>query len=327
MFCVHTKHSIVVRVSIVCCFSFANVCLRLVFVQYAVAISCVFFWCVLSLIRARRTQCCVCVCNMTDRSFKFAEQQQQQFQKKSVQQQSPSFIVPSPAILVQHTMSSTSGSGDLQRLHHHYQLSHLADEAVKAEVKQEDESDSDAGHTDNVAYRQFRVKSPVIVGGQPAGDDTSSYYENAAHMHGRRPEFTTDPPLPPPPPPPPPAHVSYQADDILLLPPPALDHTIYDGSSTTMSPQHSQSRVYGRLTYKDTVLNISDSIVEIGRNSTTSSVHFHVGKSSFVSRKHLQVAHIHHSGEFYLTCLSKNGVFVDDVFQRKSSQPLQLPKT
>lgn len=269
---------------------------------------------------------------MTDRSFKFAEQQQ--FQKKSVQRQaSPPFIVPSPAILVQHhshTMSSSSSDGGGGRLqHHHYQLSDLADEAVKAEVKQEDESDSDQGHTD-IAYRQFRMKSPSI-GGQHAADD--GYYENA-HMLGRRQEFASliDPPLPPPPPPPPPAHHHLQhhlhaeADDI-LLPPPALDalHTIYDNS--TMSPQHSQSRVYGRLTYKDTVLNISDSIIEIGRNSSTSSVHFHVGKSSFVSRKHLQVAHIHHSGEFYLTCLSKNGVFVDDVFQRKSSQPLQLPKT
>lgn len=265
---------------------------------------------------------------MTDRSFKFAEQQQQ-FQKKTVQTSS-SFIVP-PAIVVQHhshNMSSTSSEGGLQRFAQHYQLSQLADEAVKSEVKQEDESDSDQGHTD-ANYQQFRMKSPSIIGQQQSNDD--GYYENT-HQLGRRQEFSTliDPPLPPPPPPPAPAHHSqhhhHDSDDI-LLPPPALDalHTIYDNNA--MSPQHSQCRVYGRLTYKDTVLNISDSIIEIGRNSSTSSVHFHVGKSSFVSRKHLQVAHIHHSGEFYLTCLSKNGVFVDDVFQRKSSQPLQLPKT
>lgn len=271
---------------------------------------------------------------MTDRSFKFVEQQQ--FQKKvAVQRQtSPSFIVP-PAIVVQHhshNMSSTSSDGGLQRLSsQHYQLSSLADEALKSEVKQEDESDSDQGHTD-INYQQFRMKSPSIIGQTSSHDD--GYYENS-HMLSRRQEFSTliDPPLPPPPPPPPqPAHhlhqpQQHQHHDDILLPPPAVDalHTIYDNSN--MSPQHSQCRVYGRLTYKDTVLNISDSIIEIGRNSSTSSVHFHVGKSSFVSRKHLQVAHIHHSGEFYLTCLSKNGVFVDDVFQRKSSQPLQLPKT
>lgn len=67
--------------------------------------------------------------------------------------------------------------------------------------------------------------------------------------------------------------------------------------------------------------------VKIGRNSSTSTVHFHVGKNSFVSRKHLQVSFDRSSNSFYLMCLSKNGVFVNDVFQRKSSEPLKLPKT
>lgn len=82
--------------------------------------------------------------------------------------------------------------------------------------------------------------------------------------------------------------------------------------------------VYGRLSYNDDVLYISDHCVEIGRNSSTSSVHFHVGRNSFVSRKHLQMIHDADAGEFYLNCLSKNGIFVNDVFQRKSSEPLKL---
>lgn len=67
--------------------------------------------------------------------------------------------------------------------------------------------------------------------------------------------------------------------------------------------------------------------IKIGRNSSTSTVHFHVGKNSFVSRKHLQVTFDRSTNNFYLMCLSKNGVFVNDVFQRKSSEPLKLPKT
>lgn len=128
------------------------------------------------------------------------------------------------------------------------------------------------------------------------------------------------------------------------------------------SPFHFQiHNVYGRLCYKDEVLYITDNIcklsqyslyehdemhfrihcsniftknyvsiaavIKIGRNSSTSTVHFHVGKNSFVSRKHLQVTFDRNSNGFYLMCLSKNGVFVNDVFQRKSSEPLKLPKT
>lgn len=85
--------------------------------------------------------------------------------------------------------------------------------------------------------------------------------------------------------------------------------------------------VYGRLCYKDEVLYITEQAIKIGRNSSTSTVHFHVGKNSFVSRKHLQVSFDRSSNNFYLMCLSKNGVFVNDVFQRKSSEPLKLPRT
>lgn len=84
--------------------------------------------------------------------------------------------------------------------------------------------------------------------------------------------------------------------------------------------------MYGCLRYKDNVLYITDQSIEIGRNSSTSTVHFHVGKNVFVSRKHLQLFHDRNTSDFYLMCLSKNGVFVDDIFQRKSAEPLKLPK-
>lgn len=69
---------------------------------------------------------------------------------------------------------------------------------------------------------------------------------------------------------------------------------------------------------------VSNQSVDIGRNSSTSQVHFSVGKNSFVSRKHLRI--MPNDGEFELICLGKNGVFVDDVFQRKTDEPLKLAK-
>lgn len=127
--------------------------------------------------------------------------------------------------------------------------------------------------------------------------------------------------------------VSFDSQDQHSLPPPQIHLTHSQNINRGINLLHTASKlttnrnVYGRLSYKDAVLNISENIVEIGRNSSTSSVHFHVGRNSFVSRKHLQVLHDANVGEFYLICLSKNGVFVDDVFQRKCSKPLKLTKS
>lgn len=82
----------------------------------------------------------------------------------------------------------------------------------------------------------------------------------------------------------------------------------------------------GRLTSKENIFYISQNIVEIGRNSSKSSVHYHVGKNNFVSRKHLQVQYDIVTGEFNLICLGKNGVFLDGVFQRKTTEPIKLSK-
>lgn len=92
--------------------------------------------------------------------------------------------------------------------------------------------------------------------------------------------------------------------------------------SPETTPKNYQNNFLGRLTSKDNILFISQNLVEIGRNSSKSSVDYNVGKNSFISRKHLQIQHS--SGEFVLVCLSKNGVFVDGVFQRKTSEPLKL---
>lgn len=123
-----------------------------------------------------------------------------------------------------------------------------------------------------------------------------------------------------PPPPPPTVTISNSSGNHHHGP-----QTIIVGRAAAASASPTTIHCYGRLSYKDDILYISEHTTEIGRNSSTSTVHFHVGKNSFVSRKHLRL--IHDSNEFYLMCLSKNGVFVNDAFQRKSSEPLKLPKT
>lgn len=81
----------------------------------------------------------------------------------------------------------------------------------------------------------------------------------------------------------------------------------------------------GRLISKDNMLLISEDIIEVGRNSSKSQVDFHVGKNSFVSRKHFIIQH-DLNDDFNLFCLSKNGVFIDNVFHRKCTEPYKLPK-
>lgn len=103
----------------------------------------------------------------------------------------------------------------------------------------------------------------------------------------------------------------------------------FNNNNNTIGKNSSSSHQYqsfiGRLVSKDNILLISQNVIEIGRNSSKSSVDFHVGKNSFVSRKHLI---LHYDGhDFNLVCASKNGVFIDDQFIRKSNEPTRLPSS
>lgn len=100
------------------------------------------------------------------------------------------------------------------------------------------------------------------------------------------------------------------------------NNTITKGST---SKNHQYQSFIGRLVSKDNILLISQNVIEIGRNSSKSAVDFHVGKNSFVSRKHLI---LHYDGhDFNLVCASKNGVFIDDQFIRKSNEATRLPSS
>ncbi|XP_055857781.1 forkhead box protein K1 [Episyrphus balteatus] len=93
------------------------------------------------------------------------------------------------------------------------------------------------------------------------------------------------------------------------------------------APPPPPKNAYGVLKHENDILYITENCIEIGRNSSTSHVHFHVARNSFVSRKHFQVLYDADTCDFYVACLSKNGVFVDDLFQRRYAEPMKLPKS
>lgn len=84
-------------------------------------------------------------------------------------------------------------------------------------------------------------------------------------------------------------------------------------------------RIIGRLISNDNILLISRTLIEIGRNSSTSLVDFHISCESkrYVSRKHLILYYETGIG-FSLQCISKNGIFVDGIFHTQGSWGIPL---
>lgn len=84
--------------------------------------------------------------------------------------------------------------------------------------------------------------------------------------------------------------------------------------------------VVGRLSYMDEFLYMTESSrIDIGRNSSTSAVNFHVGKNTFISRKHFRIIHNANNNDFYVVVLSKNGIFIEETFNRRNLEFEQLP--
>jgi pSer/pThr/pTyr-binding forkhead associated (FHA) protein len=76
-----------------------------------------------------------------------------------------------------------------------------------------------------------------------------------------------------------------------------------------------------RLETRDFEYLIRTRKVTIGRNSSSGTVDVSMGNSSFISRRHIEIRYEHNN--FWLSCLGKNGVFIDGTFYRKG--PLQKP--
>ena len=80
---------------------------------------------------------------------------------------------------------------------------------------------------------------------------------------------------------------------------------------------------FARLEGRDLEYLMQKRRIVIGRNSKLGTVDVNMGNSRFISRKHLDI--IMDKGMFYLICRGKNGVFVDDHFQRREVAKLPLP--
>ncbi|XP_032599372.1 dual specificity protein kinase splA isoform X2 [Drosophila grimshawi] len=108
--------------------------------------------------------------------------------------------------------------------------------------------------------------------------------------------------------------------------PPAHAHTHVVVGSSSPPAAAANAAAFGVLRFNEDLLHITDEVTVIGRNSSTSLVHFNVAENNLVSRKHFQVLYDPERRAFFVQCLSKNGIFVDDFLQRRNVDPLRLPQ-
>lgn len=93
-----------------------------------------------------------------------------------------------------------------------------------------------------------------------------------------------------------------------------------------------------RLEGRDFEFTMRKRRATIGRSSSKGDVDIDMGRSSFVSRNHLEIFCVDaaptagstatqgDSLRFFIVCNGKNGIFVDGFFQRKGAEPLELPR-
>jgi len=79
-----------------------------------------------------------------------------------------------------------------------------------------------------------------------------------------------------------------------------------------------------RLETRDFEYLIRTRKVTIGRNSSSGTVDVSMGNSSFISRRHIEIRY--EQNNFWLSCLGKNGVFIDGTFYRKGPLPRPLER-
>ena len=84
-----------------------------------------------------------------------------------------------------------------------------------------------------------------------------------------------------------------------------------------------EQNAYARLEGRELEFFMTKRRIIIGRNSKLGSVDVNMGATRFISRKHLEI--IMDGNKFYLLCRGKNGVFVNNTFQKREAKRLQLP--
>ena len=124
-----------------------------------------------------------------------------------------------------------------------------------------------------------------------------------------------------------------------------VDRLTDSNSSDKMSPLHEEEavneqeddasavpinfpikgRILARLQGRGFEYYMTKPKIVIGRDSSKGTVDINMGHSNFISRNHLTI--VHSNGEFYLSCGGKNGVFVDNEFQKIGAPQMRIPKS
>lgn len=87
----------------------------------------------------------------------------------------------------------------------------------------------------------------------------------------------------------------------------------------------SPSKPIARLDGRGFEYMIRQNKIVVGRSTSKEPIDVNMGHSAFISRHHLEINF--QSPHFYLTCVSKNGIFVDGMFTRRESSPICLPRS
>lgn len=83
------------------------------------------------------------------------------------------------------------------------------------------------------------------------------------------------------------------------------------------------ARLKGRLGGSNFEFYMTKKRVVIGRKSKLGDVDVNMGYSRFISRRHLEIALDRDS--FYFLCRGKNGIYLDDNFQKRENKRMELP--
>ena len=100
------------------------------------------------------------------------------------------------------------------------------------------------------------------------------------------------------------------------------------GSPSRVTWQGRQSpveNVIARLEGKGFEYMVRRDKIIIGRRTSREKIDVNMGHSAFISRHHLEI--YHQAPNFYMKCISKNGIFVDGMFVRSDAEPIILPKS
>lgn len=94
-------------------------------------------------------------------------------------------------------------------------------------------------------------------------------------------------------------------------------------SGYAMSMSWRDNKPIAQLLSKDFEYFMVKHRIIVGRNSSNGDVDVNMGHSSFISREHLEISFEH--PHFYLKCGGKNGIFIDNVFQKRELECVRIP--